>query len=279
MQIVLETVGGLTRRWYRADGPPDATPLLLIHGAGAAADTWVRNLDALAADRSVFAPDLLGHGFTDGTTHGDRAPQDVQLAHLLALIDHWGLTTFHVAGSSFGALLAALVYFARPEQVERLVLIGSASGFHPPTDQAGVLAGVLANQLKAFDRPTPETIRARNVGSNYDKADGFDEIVLVQLNYMALPDRKRFFQETIQGLIRTADSPEWRVYHRLEQIAAPTLVITGRDDPRADWRQVQESALRIPNAAFHRFDACGHKPFSERVERFNRVTRAFLAEA
>lgn len=277
MQIVVDTVGGLTRRWYRADGAPDATPLVLIHGAGAAADTWVRNLGALAADRTVFAPDLLGHGFTDGAPHGDRAPQDLQLAHLLALIDHWGLKKFHVAGSSFGALLAALVYFARSEQVDRLVLIGSASGFHPPTDQAGVLAGVLANQLKAFDRPTPETIRARNSGSNYDKADGFDEIVLVQLNYMALPDRKRFFEETIEGLIRTADSPDVRVYHRLEQIAVPTLVITGRDDPRADWRQIEDSARRIPDAVFHRFDECGHKPFSEQVQRFNQVTRAFLA--
>ena len=279
MQVVVETIDGFARRWYRAGVDRDATPLVLIHGAGAAADTWVRNIDVLAQDRPVYAPDLLGHGFTDGMLHQDRAPQELQLAHLLTLIDHWGLTRFHVAGSSFGALLAALVYFARPTQVDRLVLIGSASGFHPPTDQAQVLGGVLANQLKAFDQPTPETIRARNVGSNYDKTDGFDEIVLVQLTYMALPDRKRFFEETIQGLIRTADSSDWRVYHRLERIAARTLVVTGRDDPRADWRQVQESARRIPDASFHCFDACGHKPFSEQVTRFNGVMRDFLVGA
>lgn len=276
MQVIFETVGGARRRWYRGGGG-DGVPLLLIHGAGAAADTWVRNIDALGRDRPVLAPDLVGHGFADAEEQGDRAPQALQLRHLLELIDHWGLDRFHVAGSSFGALMAALVYFARPEQVDRLILIGSASGFHPPADQAKVLAGVLANQQAALASPDPDAIRARNVGSNYDKTDTFDEIVLVQLNYMALPDRARFFEETISGLIRTAAAPEWRVYHRLEQIAAPTLVITGRDDPRADWRQVEQSAGRIARADFHCFERCGHKPFSEHADRFNAVVGDFLA--
>lgn len=278
VQVVFETIDGVRRRWYSA-GEDDAPPLLLIHGAGAAADTWVRNIDALARDRRVFAPDLIGHGFTDAQEHGDLAPQAVQLRHLLALVDHWQLDRFHVAGSSFGALMAALVHFARPAQVDRLILVGSASGFHPPADQAQVLAGVLANQRAALAQPSPEAIRARNMGSNFARTDGFDEIVLVQLNYMALPDRARFFEETIAGLVRTAATPEWRVYHRLDRIAAPTLVVTGRDDPRADWRQVEQAASRIPDAHFHRFDECGHKPYSEHPERFNAVVRDFLAGA
>lgn len=274
MHVEFGIFEGARCRWYRAEG--SGIPIVLIHGAGAAADTWVRNIDPLSAAGPVFAPDLLGHGFTDAVDMTGRAPQDVQLEHLLRLIDHWGLDRFIVVGSSFGGLLAALMYFARPDQIHRLVIVGSASGFHPAEDQSSVLAGVLRNQTTALTAPSPEAIRQRNVGSNFVKADCFEEIVLVQLNYMAIPDRATFFKETIEGLIRTAASREWRVYHRLDRIAVATLVITGREDPRADWRQVEAATRLMPQSELQIFDRCGHKPYSEYAERFNATLLDYL---
>lgn len=275
MRVKFATVGGLRCRWYQADGT--GLPIVLVHGAGAAADTWVRNISALAEVGPVYVPDLLGHGFTDAMDMAGRAPQEVQVKHLLSLIDHWELKRYAIVGSSFGGLLAALVYFARPDQVDRLIVVGSASGFHPPEDQSAVLEGVLGNQSAALAAPSLATIRQRNVGSNFVKTDSFEEIVLVQLNYMALPDRKAFFDETIEGLIRTAASPEWRVYHRLDSIAAPTLVITGREDPRADWRKVEAAARRIPQVELQIFDRCGHKPYSEHAALFNERLVGYLS--
>ena len=59
-------------------------------------------------------------------------------------------------------LLAALMYFARPEQVERLVLIGSGSVFNPAEDQVAVLRAVLANQIGAAEADV--TAAERSVG-------------------------------------------------------------------------------------------------------------------
>ena len=52
-----------TRYLFAGEGNDNA--LLLIHGGGVAADTWLRNIDALGAEFAVYAPDNVGHGFTD----------------------------------------------------------------------------------------------------------------------------------------------------------------------------------------------------------------------
>lgn len=274
MRVRFAEVKGRRVRWYESG---DAGPkLLLIHGTGASADTWVRNLPTLGQRATVVAPDLLGHGFTDAAAMAERSPQSLQVEHLLAVVDTLGWERFSVAGSSFGGLLAALTYFAAPQRVDRLILIGSASVFHPPDEQERVLREVSANQSSALDVPTAAAIRKRNVGSNFAKDDPFEEIVLLQMTAMALPDRARFFADTVEGLIRTKASAADRVIERLEAIDVPTLVITGRDDPRADWRLVEAGARRIRGAEFHIFERCGHKPYAEHAAPFNELVERFL---
>jgi pimeloyl-ACP methyl ester carboxylesterase len=55
--------GGVPTRCLVA-GDPGKPALLLLHGLTLTADVWLRNIDALAADFHVIAPDMLGHGFT-----------------------------------------------------------------------------------------------------------------------------------------------------------------------------------------------------------------------
>lgn len=253
-------------------------PLIMVHGAGATADTWVRNLEALGQRRRVLAPDLLGHGLTDGPPHRGRPPQQLQIEHFDRLIEHWGLEDFAILGSSYGALLAALTALRHPEKAKKLILVGSGSTMHPGEDQEHILSAVLKNQLPALHSPTPDLIRQRNVGSNYDKSDTFEEIVVLQMSALAMPGRAEFFEETIKGLIATASDPQWRVYDRLEALALPTLVISGEDDPRAQPEQVREAASRLPDARVEILPRCGHKPFSEQTESFNALVSAFLEE-
>ena len=62
MRVKFADIGGVrTRYLYAGDGPP----LLLLHGVGMSADGFLRIIDPLASRFSVFAPDLLAHGFTD----------------------------------------------------------------------------------------------------------------------------------------------------------------------------------------------------------------------
>lgn len=275
MQVRYAAIRGITTRYYEAGAGP---AVVFVHGLGAASDTWVRNIDPIAdAGFHALAPDLPGHGFSDVLELAGRRPQAVLVEHLAGFIEATRGEAVHVVGSAFGALLAVLLHFERPELVKSLVLVGSASVFHPPALHGSVIDASLANQLRALENPTRETIRARNMGSNHDRADPFEEIVLVQLNVFARPDRLRVYREMTTGMRDSAGDPQSQAYHRLEAIRCPTLVVAGRSDPRADASRLQSEAGRIPDAGLRILEQCGHKPFSERASDFNREVVSFLS--
>lgn len=248
---------------------------MLIHGAGGIADQWQYNIDPLGENFSVCAPDLIGHGFTDSIDLTE-APQKHMVAHLGHFADALGWERFHVGGSSYGALLSALLYFDRPERIDKLILIGSGSTFHPPEQFKRALAGAIANGTAAMGDPTFETCRNRMANTYYDREKVDSALILAQLTSYALPDRFAFYQQMMAGLMKTADSEEYRVYQRLEDIAVPTLVVTGREDVRASCELTEQAMPRLPNAELHIFDQCGHQPMGEHPDRFNPLVTEFL---
>jgi len=275
MRVRFADLAGIRTRYYVAG---EGEPVLFIHGGGAGADTWARNIAATGTVAQALAPDLLGHGFTDAPDLTGLVPQQAQVDHLFRFIDALGLRDCTLVGSAYGALFAVLMYFQRPDLVRRLVLVGSGSIFDTEERQADITQASVSNQMQALDDPTPTAIRRRNTGSNFDKTDTFEEIVLLQLTALSLPGRKEAYRWMTGGIRAAAGRPEFQVAQRLEQIGVPTLVISGRDDPRADWRRVTEGATRIPNAEVHILDQCGHKPFSEQAEQFNRLVTGFLTK-
>jgi pimeloyl-ACP methyl ester carboxylesterase len=72
VKIKFANVGGINTRYIcEGEGPT----LVLIHGIGHSADVFYRNIDALARDYFVIAPDLPGHGFTERMDLAGGAPQ------------------------------------------------------------------------------------------------------------------------------------------------------------------------------------------------------------
>jgi 4,5:9,10-diseco-3-hydroxy-5,9,17-trioxoandrosta-1(10),2-diene-4-oate hydrolase len=109
-----------------------------------------------------------------------------------------------------------------------------------------------------------------------------DEMLLVQLTSYALPDRFSAYKATIEGMIASlssADPEQHRVYARLDRIKAPTLVLTGREDVRADVKMHEAGVKRMPNARLVIFERCGHLPYMEYPERFNTVVTGFMTGA
>ena len=89
-------------------GPPDARPLLLIHGVTSSAAVWWRVGPALAATgRRVVAVDQAGHGRTGHWTGHHRFRDNA--ADIAAFIGAAGLgrSDLQVIGHSWGAMTAA----------------------------------------------------------------------------------------------------------------------------------------------------------------------------
>jgi 2-hydroxy-6-oxonona-2,4-dienedioate hydrolase len=264
--------GVRTRYLYAGNGPP----LLLLHGVGMSADCVLRNIDPLASRFSVFAPDLLGHGFTDAADLSGAAAQLAMAKHIVQLADGLALGSFSALGFSFGALVAALIYFERRKQVRNLVLVGSGSTFHPSDQQKKTLRAAATNGKTAMADPTLESCGTRASNVVCDPSVIPAELIWIQLTVYALPDRLAAYMETIESCIVHLEDASTRVFDRLEQIACPTKVIMGRDDIRADWRWHEKGVARMPDASLTVYERCGHMPFLEHAEQFNSEVSSFV---
>ena len=273
MRIRMIDVDGVTTRYLHAG---EGDPLILIHGIGVAGDTFFKNVEVLGEKYSVYAPDIIGHGFTDSVDYRGGAPQARSARHLLRFAEQLGLAHYSVGGSSFGGLISSLMYFASPERIDTVIIIGAGSVFHPPQEQADILEAVFANASKALGNPTLETCRARLAHILHPNSVVPEEILLTQLTSYALPDRFDAYKAAIGGMRDALGSPEHQVHHRLNEIEVPCLVITGREDIRASLGCTRDGVERIPDAELHVFDECGHLPYLEHPERFNQIVSAFL---
>lgn len=251
--------------------------LILVHGLGVSGDLFIRNLGVLGRRFTVVAPDLVGHGFTDAVDFRGAAPQTVAVQSVLRLADHLGIEAFSIAGSSYGALIAGLAHFHRPDRVRDLVLIGSGSVFLPASALGANLQAAITNATVAMGSPTLDGCRTRLGGICLDPASVPEEILLTQLTSYAQPDRFETYKKTIAGMLATADSPKDQLYGRLEAITARTLVMVGGDDPRATVASHRAGRERIPGARLMVFRDCGHMPFIEHAALFNASLADFLA--
>jgi proline iminopeptidase len=71
--------------------------------------------------------------------------------------------------------------------------------------------------------------------------------------------------------------PGWSVMDRLREIAAPTLVIAGRDDFLFPPEHQALLAMGIPDARLRIVERAGHNPYSEQPEVVMRAVASFLS--
>ncbi|MBP2296792.1 alpha/beta fold hydrolase [Azospirillum rugosum] len=273
MQVRYCTLNGEKSRYYEAGSGP---PILLLHGVGSSADSWIRTAEALSGVARVIAPDLPGHGFTPARPY-EGAPQGAMMEHILALIDHLELRRFSVGGSSFGAMLALLTYFARKESVERIVLTSSATATLPDEERLAGLKQAYNASIAAYRAPSLESVigRSRNLFFDPDKVSR--ELALLQLNIFAQPGMEANFEKLLRGLMDMEAVRPYRVDHRFGEIAVPLLMIWGLQDRQVNVHRAIEAARQAAEAYFVGMENCGHVPHLEHPERVHELMAAFLS--
>jgi pimeloyl-ACP methyl ester carboxylesterase len=101
-------------------------PLVLLHGVGSGARSWVRQLDTLSARCRVIAWD--GPGYGDSIALPMDAPgPDKYIDALLKLVDALGVDRMHLVGHSLGAIQAARFARRHPERLLGLTLASMAA--------------------------------------------------------------------------------------------------------------------------------------------------------
>jgi pimeloyl-ACP methyl ester carboxylesterase len=125
---VSEQHPGITERSFNtgevslnyADGPPNGSPLVLLHGLGRRWQVFLPLIPALSMRWHIFAPDLRGHGKSGRVArgyHGTEYAEDV--ARLLRERVPEPAVVF---GHSLGGMLGMWITCHHPELVRALIL-------------------------------------------------------------------------------------------------------------------------------------------------------------
>ncbi|TPQ22936.1 alpha/beta fold hydrolase [Streptomyces sporangiiformans] len=206
--------------------------LVLLHGVGLDRGLWGPCLAALAARHRVLLVDLRGHGASPaaaaGLTLGELA-EDVA-----ALLE--GPT--HVVGFSLGALVAQQLALTRPESVASLTLVSSVAD--RSAEERSAVAGRRRRAAEDFEASARATVERWFAPEWRVREPSRAEAVLGTL---LATDRTSYL--ACYDVFATADAALWP---RLPRIFAPTLAITGADDPGSTPEMTRRLAGQIPGA-------------------------------
>ena len=102
----------------------DNRPLVLIHGFGCGIGIWSLNYDSFAANRKVYAFDILGFGMS---SRPKFSKSEVAENELVESIERWRVAVgleekFILLGHSFGGYLSLAYALRHPAKISRIIL-------------------------------------------------------------------------------------------------------------------------------------------------------------
>lgn len=247
-------------------------PVLLIHGSGPGVSAWVNwrpVMPALARQRRVIAPDMLGFGLSDRPA-GQVYNMDVWVQQAIDLLDALGLPQVDLVGNSFGGGLSLALAIRAPERVRRLVLMGAVGvpfAITPALDAVWGYAPSLAAMRGLLD------VFA------YDRGRVTDELAQLRYEATIVPGVQEsyaaMFPAPRQRWVDAMASAEADI----RALPHETLVLHGREDQVIPVSNSLTLADWIPNSQLHVFGHCGHWTQIEHSARFAQLVNNFLAEA
>ena len=289
-------VAGGHRTHYLESGDPAARPVVLVHGAnfefGMGVDRWYPTILPLSKAFRVIAVDELGGGDTDPPARlDDIGDVRVRADHVLAFIQAVGISPAHLIGQSQGAWIAAYVALTRPDLVDRLIFVDSASLALPAGGMGGSnIAARFSDDfhpgtmIRKVLQPTRESLRAAVSSMVFDQSmlcdDFIDRLVPLALKWMPIWKEPwaRFWAD---GGRRNRDQYLVNGLHISELIhllRSPPLIIWGKNSVKGVENGVS-LYQRIPDAQLHVFDMANHFVWLDQWRDFNSLATWYLAKS
>jgi 4,5:9,10-diseco-3-hydroxy-5,9,17-trioxoandrosta-1(10),2-diene-4-oate hydrolase len=266
-------IGSVKTRFW-AVGEHGAT-VLLVHGLGGHVEDWAQNIRALAGRHRVYALDLVGCGRSDKPRSGYSLAGLAEFVH--SFMRSQGLEQASLVAHSLGGAVSLYFTLRFPQQVEKLGLVSSAGLGRQVAALLRVSSLPVAGEW--LTRPRRRGVVQYLHKATYDPAVVTEEVVETNFLMAALPGAQRALLSTLRAtfdLRGTRKDVSRPILDALAGIAAPTLVVWGRQDRIVPAAHAAVAGRGIPRARVHLFDGCGHFPQWERPGEFNALLLEFL---
>jgi len=266
--------GYKTRYWDEGTG----YPVVLVHGLGSCAESWLFNVEGLAQRYRVLVPDLLGFGRSDKPTDHRELSLTRSSRFLAGFLETQGVRKAHLVGNSMGGIVSLQFAVDYPQMVNKLVLVDPA-GFGRDVhitlrlQSLPVLGEILATPSRRNTRLSLQIASYQHGFITAELVERFYEIARqpgMKAPYLAAVRQGI----TLGGVKRQILEP---LQARLSTITAPTLLIWGRHDQVLPIGHLKMAKELLPHAQVHIFEDCGHIPQMEKPDEFNRLVMQFLA--
>jgi pimeloyl-ACP methyl ester carboxylesterase len=271
---------GSRMRYLRAGSGP---ALILVHGLLGYSFSWRYTMPALAPYASVYAPDMMGAGFSDrpvGLDHSMRGTAQ----RLLQFVRNLGISSFDLLGTSHGGAVAMM---AAAECLDENTGLSSGTGVRRLVLVAPV------NPYSAHGRWLAPFIGSRFGAAVFRLTSGHMRFSYPYWHARMYGDRGRIPPGTLEGYMAQLAKPglfehALSIVHtwtedlreleaslpKLESI--PTLLMWGGKDSAVYASSAEPLAKWFPNSRSIVFPGIGHLPYEECVEEFNRALIEFL---
>lgn len=250
--------------------PPDAVPIIFIHGFGSSRKQWTKNLESLSQSHPVYALDLLGFG----------ASQKAAIAYQTRLWAEQIHAFWHqligrpviIVGHSLGALVASTAANLFPEAFKGVVLMTLPATRQERVTNAWVqrLSTVIersvANPLVIrliFNIARQRSIIRAALTSAYVKADCVTDTLVDEF---VEPTHDRGAAQTLCRLTQSVTTPTYSQSRErlLETLQQPVLILWGTGDrivPPTQGHALRQQFphftwIDIPNAGHCLYDEC-----------------------
>jgi pimeloyl-ACP methyl ester carboxylesterase len=258
---------------YVEHGPPDAPPILFLHGITGSRRYWEKKVRPLALRHRLLIPDLIGFGLSP-KPHIEYT-MEVYRDTVRDLLVECGLSDrpLVIVGHSLGGLIALNYAAAHPRQVTRMVLFSLPRYADPVT----------AHHL--FWRGSPHYRRLLNEHSIKEtiaqlKRSGIELTLRYMLRFplAVLIDAHKF---SFKSLTSTLDNCllNYRIDDVLPNVPpVPTLLVHGEQDSVAPLDHVRGLPLQYPQMRLEVIPRTGHHTFLTDTRRCLGLIERFLPD-
>ena len=241
---------------YDLEGPIASPVVMLSNSLGTDLGMWDGQLDVLSEHFRVLRYDQRGHG------RSPAPPGPYTIAELagdaLDLLERLGLERVSFCGVSIGGMTGQRLAINAPERIDRLALC-CTSAYLPPRKtwseraETVLTQGMEAVADAALERWFTPEFRERSP----------DVVGRARQTLVGTPP------EGYAGCCEAIASHDLR--GRLDAIHAPTLVISGGDDPATPPDHGRQIAEAVEGARFELLEGARHLANVERAEEVNRA--------